>query len=79
VKLQRRQPMDPKLVEVTQLFARFKAAYVRSDLDVCSNLLSELKVRPSLLRLPVGGFQISIFFRFCLLIEFASVISLEQS
>jgi hypothetical protein len=63
VKLQRRQPMDPKLLEVTQLFARFKAAYIRSDLDVCSNLLSELKVRPSLLRLPVGGFSNFDFFQ----------------
>ncbi|KAK1609373.1 hypothetical protein QYE76_033046 [Lolium multiflorum] len=36
--------MDPKLVEVTQLFARFKAAYARNDLDVCANLLSQLKV-----------------------------------
>ncbi|KAF7032119.1 hypothetical protein CFC21_043331 [Triticum aestivum] len=35
--------MDPKLVEVMQLFARFKAAYLRSDLDVCSNFLSQLK------------------------------------
>jgi hypothetical protein len=40
--------MDPKLVEVTQLFARFKAAYARNDLDVCANLLSQLKVRPSI-------------------------------
>jgi hypothetical protein len=39
--------MDPKLVEVTQLFARFKAAYARNDLDVCANLLSQLKVRPA--------------------------------
>jgi hypothetical protein len=53
--------MDPKLVEVTQLFARFKAAYVRNDLDVCSNLLSELKVRPFLLRLPVRGFKFRFF------------------
>lgn len=36
--------MDPKLVEVTQLFERFKAAYKRSDLDLSSTLLSQLKV-----------------------------------
>ncbi|CAM0875611.1 unnamed protein product [Alopecurus aequalis] len=36
--------MDPTMVELTQLFARFKAAYARNDLDVCSNLLSQLKV-----------------------------------
>ena len=50
--------MDPKLVEVTQLFARFKAAYARNDLDACSNLLSQLKVRPPLLPFPVVGFKI---------------------
>ncbi|KAK1274805.1 26S proteasome non-ATPase regulatory subunit RPN12A [Acorus gramineus] len=36
--------MDPKLVEVTQVFDRFKAAYTRNDLQTCSNLLTELKV-----------------------------------
>ena len=38
--------MDPKLVEVTQLFDRFKAAFKASNFDVCSTLLSQLKVRP---------------------------------
>ncbi|WOK93386.1 26S proteasome non-ATPase regulatory subunit [Canna indica] len=37
--------MDPQLVEVTQLFERFKAAIMRNDLDTCTNLLSQLKVR----------------------------------
>lgn len=37
--------MDPKLTEVAQLFARFKAAYARNDLDACVTLLSQLKVR----------------------------------
>ncbi|XP_042501690.1 26S proteasome non-ATPase regulatory subunit 8 homolog A-like isoform X1 [Macadamia integrifolia] len=36
--------MDPKLTEVSQLFERFKAAFVRNDLDTCTNLLSQLKV-----------------------------------
>ncbi|KAF7840426.1 26S proteasome non-ATPase regulatory subunit 8-like protein A [Senna tora] len=36
--------MDPKLTEVSQLFERFKAAFVRNDFDTCSNLLSQLKV-----------------------------------
>ncbi|XP_042453470.1 26S proteasome non-ATPase regulatory subunit 8 homolog A-like [Zingiber officinale] len=36
--------MDPQLVEVTQLFERFKAALVRSDFGSCNNLLSQLKV-----------------------------------
>jgi len=37
-------PMDPKMTEVTQMFARFKAAYARNDLDACVTLLSQLKV-----------------------------------
>jgi 26S proteasome regulatory subunit N12 len=37
--------MDPKMTEVTQMFARFKAAYTRNDLDACVTLLSQLKVR----------------------------------
>jgi len=37
--------MDPKLTEVAQVFARFKAAYARNDLDACVTLLSQLKVR----------------------------------
>ncbi|XP_074579932.1 26S proteasome non-ATPase regulatory subunit 8 homolog A-like [Curcuma longa] len=36
--------MDPQLVEVTQLFERFKAAFVRKDFGSCNNLLSQLKV-----------------------------------
>ncbi|OMO57300.1 SAC3/GANP/Nin1/mts3/eIF-3 p25 [Corchorus olitorius] len=36
--------MDPQLVEVSQQFERFKAAFVRKDYDTCSNLLSQLKV-----------------------------------
>ncbi|WOL18494.1 26S proteasome non-ATPase regulatory subunit [Canna indica] len=36
--------MDPQLVEVTQLFERFKAAFTRNDFDTCTNLLSQLKV-----------------------------------
>ncbi|GMN31457.1 hypothetical protein TIFTF001_003265 [Ficus carica] len=36
--------MDPKLTEVSQLFERFKAAFVRKDFDTCTNLLSQLKV-----------------------------------
>ncbi|OMO81632.1 SAC3/GANP/Nin1/mts3/eIF-3 p25 [Corchorus olitorius] len=32
------------LVEVSQQFERFKAAFVRKDYDICSNLLSQLKV-----------------------------------
>ncbi|WVZ94532.1 hypothetical protein U9M48_040413 [Paspalum notatum var. saurae] len=37
--------MDPKLTEVAQTFARFKAAYARNDLDACVTLLSQLKVQ----------------------------------
>lgn len=40
--------MDPKLVEVTQLFERFKAAFVRNDFGACTDLLSHLKVRSAL-------------------------------
>ncbi|XP_052209623.1 26S proteasome non-ATPase regulatory subunit 8 homolog A [Diospyros lotus] len=36
--------MDPKVTEVSQLFERFKAAFVRNDFDTCSRLLSQLKV-----------------------------------
>uniref|UniRef100_A0A7N0R9H5 PCI domain-containing protein n=1 Tax=Kalanchoe fedtschenkoi TaxID=63787 RepID=A0A7N0R9H5_KALFE len=36
--------MDPKLVEVSQLFERFKAAMIRKDFDTCETLLSQLKV-----------------------------------
>ncbi|GMY04976.1 SAC3_GANP domain-containing protein [Fagus crenata] len=36
--------MDPKLTEVSQLFQRFKAAFVRNDFDSCATLLSQLKV-----------------------------------
>ncbi|ONM28949.1 26S proteasome non-ATPase regulatory subunit 8 homolog A [Zea mays] len=36
--------MDPKMTEVTQMFARFKAAYARNDLNTCVTLLSQLKV-----------------------------------
>jgi 26S proteasome regulatory subunit N12 len=36
--------MDPKLTEVSQLFDRFKAAFLRNDFDSASNLLSQLKV-----------------------------------
>uniref|UniRef100_A0A7N0UK37 PCI domain-containing protein n=2 Tax=Kalanchoe fedtschenkoi TaxID=63787 RepID=A0A7N0UK37_KALFE len=36
--------MDPKLVEVSQLFERFKAAMMRKDFDTCETLLSQLKV-----------------------------------
>ncbi|KAL5231763.1 hypothetical protein ABZP36_030539 [Zizania latifolia] len=36
--------MDPKLVEVTQLFSRFKAAFARNDFDTSVSLLSQLKV-----------------------------------
>ncbi|XVF56499.1 hypothetical protein PTKIN_Ptkin06aG0126100 [Pterospermum kingtungense] len=36
--------MDPQLTEVSQLFERFKAAFIRKDYDSCSNLLSHLKV-----------------------------------
>ncbi|KAL7189136.1 hypothetical protein ACSBR1_038911 [Camellia fascicularis] len=36
--------MDPKVTEVSQLFERFKAAFIRNDFDSCSKLLSQLKV-----------------------------------
>ncbi|XVE62230.1 hypothetical protein DITRI_Ditri06bG0101200 [Diplodiscus trichospermus] len=36
--------MDPQLTEVSQLFERFKAAFIRKDYDSCANLLSQLKV-----------------------------------
>ncbi|XP_020573273.1 26S proteasome non-ATPase regulatory subunit 8 homolog A-like [Phalaenopsis equestris] len=36
--------MDPQLVEVTQIFGRFKAAMLRNDFGTCANLLSQLKV-----------------------------------
>ncbi|KAL5699857.1 26S proteasome non-ATPase regulatory subunit 8 A [Ranunculus cassubicifolius] len=36
--------MDPRLTEVSQFLERFKAAFVRNDLDSCTNLLSQLKV-----------------------------------
>ncbi|KAI0494966.1 hypothetical protein KFK09_025112 [Dendrobium nobile] len=36
--------MDPQLVEVTQIFARLKAALLRNDFGTCNNLLSQLKV-----------------------------------
>ncbi|GFZ16385.1 regulatory particle non-ATPase 12A [Actinidia rufa] len=35
--------MDPKLKEVSQLFERFKAAFIRNDFDTCTKLLSQLK------------------------------------
>ncbi|PKA64093.1 26S proteasome non-ATPase regulatory subunit RPN12A [Apostasia shenzhenica] len=36
--------MDPRLVEVTQIFGRFKASLLRNDFVTSSNLLSQLKV-----------------------------------
>ncbi|XP_062096752.1 26S proteasome non-ATPase regulatory subunit 8 homolog A [Humulus lupulus] len=36
--------MDPKLTEVSQLFERFKAAFLRKDFDACVMFLSQLKV-----------------------------------
>ncbi|XVE90495.1 hypothetical protein DITRI_Ditri20bG0082200 [Diplodiscus trichospermus] len=36
--------MDQQLTEVSQLFQRFKAAFIRNDYDTCNNLLSQLKV-----------------------------------
>jgi 26S proteasome regulatory subunit N12 len=36
--------MDPKLTELSQVFERFKAAYVRNDFDTTTTLLSQLKV-----------------------------------
>ncbi|KAJ0975387.1 hypothetical protein J5N97_017352 [Dioscorea zingiberensis] len=36
--------MDPALTEVTQLFGRFKAAFLRNDFGTCANLLAQLKV-----------------------------------
>lgn len=36
--------MDPKLTEVSQLFERFKAAFIRKDFDTCQKFLSQLKV-----------------------------------
>ncbi|KAK7854366.1 26S proteasome non-ATPase regulatory subunit 8 homolog A [Quercus suber] len=36
--------MDPKLTEVSQLFQRFKTAFLRSDFDTCTTFLSQLKV-----------------------------------
>ncbi|RRT81163.1 hypothetical protein B296_00017582 [Ensete ventricosum] len=46
---ERRVEMDPQLVELAQLFERFKAACVRNDFSTCDNLLSQLKVRCALL------------------------------
>lgn len=43
-KTQNIKAMDPKLTEVSQLFDRFKAAFLRNDFDSSSNLLSQLKV-----------------------------------
>ncbi|KAJ9706267.1 hypothetical protein PVL29_001677 [Vitis rotundifolia] len=37
--------MDPKLREVSQGLERFKAAFVRSDFDTCTKLLSQLKLK----------------------------------
>ncbi|XP_010267575.1 PREDICTED: 26S proteasome non-ATPase regulatory subunit 8 homolog A-like [Nelumbo nucifera] len=36
--------MDSKLTEVSQLFERLKAAFIRNDFDTCTKLLSQLKV-----------------------------------
>ncbi|KAL2551029.1 26S proteasome non-ATPase regulatory subunit 8-like protein A [Forsythia ovata] len=36
--------MDPKITELSQLFERFKAAFVRKDFDTCAKFLSQLKV-----------------------------------
>ncbi|CAL5438805.1 unnamed protein product [Camellia sinensis] len=36
--------MDPKLTQVSQLFERFKADFIRNDFDTCSKLLFQLKV-----------------------------------
>lgn len=42
--LREREKMDPQLTEVSQMFERFKAAFIRKDFDSCANLLSQLKV-----------------------------------
>ncbi|KAJ6804308.1 26S proteasome non-ATPase regulatory subunit 8-like protein A [Iris pallida] len=36
--------MDPQLVEASQLFERFKAAFIRNDFNSCTDFLSQLKV-----------------------------------
>ncbi|CAI9093449.1 OLC1v1028951C1 [Oldenlandia corymbosa var. corymbosa] len=36
--------MDPKVTEVSQILARFKAAFLRKDYDTCVTLLLQLKV-----------------------------------
>ncbi|KAL9282017.1 putative 26S proteasome non-ATPase regulatory subunit 8 B [Arabidopsis thaliana] len=36
--------MDPQLMEVSQQFERFKAAFIIKDFDTCSSLLSQLKL-----------------------------------
>ena len=67
--------MDPKLTEVSQLFQRFKAAFVRNNFDTCATLLSQLKVffflnSLELLNFPLILFLVCVVFyyksRFCL-------------
>lgn len=36
--------MDPQFTEVSQVFERFKAAFLRKDFETCNKLLSQLKV-----------------------------------
>lgn len=64
--------MDPALTEVTQLFGRFKAAFLRNDFGTCSSLLAQLKVDRSCFSLKFGfltsvlflGFGIAIYIYF---------------
>ncbi|KAL3687161.1 hypothetical protein R1sor_013470 [Riccia sorocarpa] len=37
--------MEAKLADATRLFQKFKAAFQQNDLETCSNLLSQLKVK----------------------------------
>ncbi|PIN20151.1 26S proteasome regulatory complex, subunit RPN12/PSMD8 [Handroanthus impetiginosus] len=36
--------MDPKITELSQMFERFKASFVRNDFDACTIILYQLKV-----------------------------------
>jgi len=78
------EDMDPKLTEVSQLFDRFKASFLRNDYDNCSNLLSQLKVfliqpNPSLLIALNSKIRSSFKFfllfedRFCCFLCFSSI------
>ncbi|KAJ6837642.1 putative 26S proteasome non-ATPase regulatory subunit 8-like protein A [Iris pallida] len=56
--------MDPQFVAASQLFERFKAAFIRNDFNSCTDFLSQLKVLSFSLSLPLSRYIPCVFIQF---------------